>query len=643
MNNYVVFDIETDNLLPLVTKVHCIALQIITDTDSGHVEMYTGEHIKTAVDIISKADKVIGHNIINYDLPVLYKLYDMSEIPHEKIFDTLLYARLLLPDIGRNIDNLPKVRNVLPSSLFGKYSLEAFGYRLGILKGSYGKQVDAWDELTDEMIEYCKQDVRVTTSLYRKLYHKYGGRDVLSLMHMIETRFSILMQRQMANGIYFDREGAERLVCAIQEQYDSLEKVMAESVGLIPNFRSGHSSKKWTNPKRGKSKGQPYTNIQYERFKPTSPVHLRKLLCYREGWIPNDSQLTDLGLTLLKDLQEAGKELSIADRRHYASFSAESLEQLAGKYNFIDDILLCLNIRKLLSQLLTGKSSWLRCVNSSNYIYGAIANSACATRRCSHFAPNLAQVPSNKSFKGAECRALFTLSPEDIANGFVITGCDASGLELRCLGHYLAPYDGGEYAKVVAEGSKEDGTDVHTFNMHCLGLTDRNLGKRFIYAWLYGGGNPLLGSILGGDELVGLQAKQAFINKVPALQYLKAELENTYKTNNKCIESIDGYKLKVRKKHTLLNTLFQSAGAIIMKLALILFVDMLEEEGLYEGRDFWLLLNIHDEFQVKHHQRYTELIQKLAIESIRKAGVVLKMNIPLDGEAQTGLSWAETH
>lgn len=78
------------------------------------------------------------------------------------------------------------------------------------------------------------------------------------------------------------------------------------------------------------------------------------------------------------------------------------------------------------------------------------------------------------SLKAHECRALFNPGME----GYVQLGCDASGLELRCLAHYMANYDGGEYAKVILEG------DIHTVNQKAAGLPTRNDAKTFIYAFL---------------------------------------------------------------------------------------------------------------------------------------------------------------
>jgi DNA polymerase I len=85
----------------------------------------------------------------------------------------------------------------------------------------------------------------------------------------------------------------------------------------------------------------------------------------------------------------------------------------------------------------------------------------------------MAQIPAIHSPYGKECRSLFG-PPE----GWMQVGCDASGLELRCLAHYMSAYDGGAYANVILTG------DIHTENQKAAGLETRDQAKRFIYAFL---------------------------------------------------------------------------------------------------------------------------------------------------------------
>ena len=79
--------------------------------------------------------------------------------------DTLgTVARLFYPHIAdRDFERRPAG---MPQRLYGRHSLEAWGYRLKCFKGDYGKMDGAWDVYTPEMLSYCEQDVAVTVKLW---------------------------------------------------------------------------------------------------------------------------------------------------------------------------------------------------------------------------------------------------------------------------------------------------------------------------------------------------------------------------------------------------------------------------------------------------------------------------------------------
>ena len=165
------FDLETNGLLNDATRIHCVALHWgNTDTtESFNDEKYTddpkdlpmGGHysITTALGYIECADFIIGHNIINFDIPIIKRLYPWFN-PSGTIIDTLILSRLYHP----NLYDIDKKTGKIPSKLYGSHSLEAYGYRLGEYKGDFGKDTD-WKEWSKEMQDYCEQDVVVTTKL----------------------------------------------------------------------------------------------------------------------------------------------------------------------------------------------------------------------------------------------------------------------------------------------------------------------------------------------------------------------------------------------------------------------------------------------------------------------------------------------
>ena len=178
----IVFDLEANGLLHDVTKIHCIALHWCKEdiTESFNDEPYgngsfcikeeapmaSGHSITTALGLLETADTLIGHNIIGYDIPVIKRLYPWFN-PTGTIVDTLILSRLYSP----NLLGIDKKRDEIPSKLFGRHSLEAYGYRLGEHKGDYGKDTD-WSQWSQEMEDYCIQDVVVTTKLCEH-FHPY--------------------------------------------------------------------------------------------------------------------------------------------------------------------------------------------------------------------------------------------------------------------------------------------------------------------------------------------------------------------------------------------------------------------------------------------------------------------------------------
>ena len=173
----IVFDLETNGLLNDATRIHCLSLHWCQDnrTESFNDEPYGdgtydikeeapmgGNYaIHTGLQWLETADVLVGHNIIGFDLPIIRKLYPWFN-PPSNILDTLILSRLYHP----NLIDIDKARTWkhMPLQLYGRHSLEAYGYRLGEYKGNFAKTTD-WKNWSQEMQDYCEQDVIVTTKL----------------------------------------------------------------------------------------------------------------------------------------------------------------------------------------------------------------------------------------------------------------------------------------------------------------------------------------------------------------------------------------------------------------------------------------------------------------------------------------------
>jgi DNA polymerase I-like protein with 3'-5' exonuclease and polymerase domains len=433
-----IFDIETDGLLDTVSKVHSLVLK---DADTGATISCANNQnlfptIESGIDTLKNADEIIGHNIICFDLPVLERLYGFT--PACKVTDTLVLSRLLWADIkNMDMETWKKNPGKFPGKLIGSHSLKAWGYRLGILKDTFGETTD-WAEWSEEMQEYCEQDTAVTLALFKRInaigYSEEAGR--------LEHEFQRIIFKQEETGVCFDKEKAGMLHGMLMERLLTVE---ARLTAVFPPIDEGE----WFTPKannrtKGWTKGVPIWKEKIVPFNPSSRDHIIKRLQLKYNWMPEE--YTNNGKPKIDD---------------------EVLQKLPyDEAPLLSEYLL---LQKRIGQLATGNQAWLRLVGSDGRIHGRVNTNGAVTGRCTHHNPNLAQVPAVGAPYGTECRELF-YAPE----GYSMVGADASGLELRCLSHYLTRYDGGAYRDIVLHG------DIHTENQKAAGLATRAEAKRFI-------------------------------------------------------------------------------------------------------------------------------------------------------------------
>jgi len=630
-----------------VTKMHVLCTY---DTVTGKYTRYEHQTLLDCLKVLSEADELIGHNIIGYDLPALNKLYGLNVTG--KVRDTLVWARLVYGDIKTKDMGLWKAGR-LPGQLIGRHSLESYGYRLGVLKGDYSKgktAEDAWAVWSPEMSDYCEQDVAVTVALHEKLKGIETSEEALQLEHDVAT----IIQRQVAYGWQFNVTKGWKLYAEIMSLRENLKLKLQ---GVFPPFwlRDGKdvTPKKDIGPPKAKNsktlhewigadgqllkaralEGCSYTKIKLVEFNPSSRDHIANRLKHHYKWQP--VEFTEDGKTKVDE--------TVLSNLPYPE------AKLLSEYLMLD---------KRIGQLGDGKEAWLRCVSPEGRIFGNVNPSGAVTRRMTHSKPNVAQVPAvskNKAGEvllgieggfGAECRELFEVRP-----GCKLVGGDASGLELRCLGHYMARWDDGAYIKVILEG------DIHSVNQQAAQLSTRDKAKTFIYAFLYGAGDELLGVIaVEGDgkvynsnqlRKIGRELRQRFTTNLQALGSLidaaKAKVKQGF------VFGLDGGKIPIRHEHAALNTLLQSAGALVMKKALVILDGKLKALGLQpfnvaDGTGHYEFVgNIHDEFQLEVLEQHAELVGKTIVESIRAAGEHFNFRCPLDGEYKIGNNWKETH
>ena len=560
----------------LLQDVTKIHCLVMQDTKSGKVFSYHGESLQEGLTILSQTPEIGGHNIIGFDLPVLKKLFGFEY--KGEVFDTLVASRLIWANMKERDILTRKVDN----RLIGSHSLKAWGQRLKYHKGAYGEQEDAWDVFTPEMLEYCKQDVGLNVKLYEVIQRKRYPHAPMQLEHEMAT---LLLQQEQI-GFPFDVEAAQKLYTKLSARKQEIETELVNT--LEPTIIE----------LKTKTKTIP--------FNPASRQQIADRLM-KKGWIPTEH--TPSGEPKVDEKILAGIEMPEA--------------KLLTEF---------LMLNKRLGQLGNGKQAWLK-LEKKGRIHGRVNHMGAVTSRCTHSDPNVAQVPSGTAAFGEECRKLF-----HAPKGYTLLGADASGLELRCLAHYMNRYDGGKYGKEILEG------DIHTANQLAAGLATRSQAKTFIYGFLYGAGNEKIGEIIGKGAREGGQIKKRFLAKTPALKKLTEAIKLRLETQHgeKFIKGLDGRHIPIRHPHAALNTLLQSAGAIVCKYWYATIEKMIRAKG-YTTEEVAIVAFVHDEVQIIVKEGLEDDIGEITKKAIKKTEEKYGFKCPLDSEFDVGRSWAETH
>lgn len=706
-----VSDIEANNLLEKVTQFHC---GVIYDYSTDEYVSYRPWDFSAYLDAleaeVARGGLIVFHNGHKYDAPVLTKLAKLQlnrefHLPRENVVDTLVLSRLLFANI-KDSDMALLRSGKLPGKRFGSHALEAWGYRLGEMKGEYKDDfkklleeqgeayVDGaeWISFNEPMMDYNVQDVVVTKALLEKLLSdKHYFPDAERLLEewtnadaslfwpesceavWLEHRAAWLLAKQERNGFPFNTKAIEELYVELAGRRSELLQTLTDTFGtwyqpkggteLFLHPRTGKPLGKYPRvkyPKQGsiykkpKNKAQregrepceldtryyvegaPYTPVEHVVFNPSSRDHIA-LKLKEAGWVP--TEFTDKGAPKVDD--EVLEHVRVEDPE---------------KQRCIDLIKEYLMIQKRIGQAAEGDKAWLRYVQEDGKIHGSINPNGAVTGRATHSFPNLGQVPGVRSPYGEPCRAAFGAEHHlDGLTGqpWVQAGIDASGLELRCLAHFMSKYDDGAYADVILNG------DIHTVNQTAAELPTRDNAKTFIYGFLYGAGDEKIGQIVGAGKERGKELKKKFLENTPAIAALREGIQQTLvessrwvageqkvKWKRRWIKGLDGRKVHVRSPHAALNTLLQSAGALICKLWIVETEELLLKAGLKHGwdGDFAYMAWVHDEIQVAC--RTTEIAQQVidtAQQAMRNVGEHFKFRCRLDTEGKMGPNWAVCH
>ena len=485
-------------------------------------------------------------------------------------FDAPVLNRLL----GCNI-KLNQIRDTLiESQLYnpirdGGHSLEAWGKTLGFEKGDFHD----FSEYSPEMLEYCKRDTEVTRLVAQKLEKE--GKAFKSKAYELECKVRAIVDKQQKNGFAFKLKEAMILQAQLQDELHELERKAEED--FEPNVI------------------ELKTKTKYIPFNIASRKQIAERL-QAKGWKPK--QMTDKGNVIINEAV-----LSKIDMPEAKMFN-----------------------RYFLLQKRTGLiKSWIMACEEDNRVRGKVMTLRTITGRMAHAVPNMAQVPAIYSPYGRECRSLWTVDDE---SKYRLVGVDASGLELRCLAHYM---NNPKYTNLVLTG------DIHTVHQKAAGLQTRDQAKTFIYAFLYGAGAAKIGKVIGKGPGAGRILIDNFLDRIPPLKKLREDVAQWSKGGT--ISALDGRLLHIRSEHAALNTLLQGAGAIVCKQWLVHIMERVIKAKL----NVRLVASIHDEYQFEVAIPDIERFCRLTKEAMTQTTKTLKMKCELDCDYKVGKTWADTH
>tara|TARA_R100001594_G_scaffold48019_1_gene80927 strand:- start:2381 stop:4114 length:1734 start_codon:yes stop_codon:yes gene_type:complete len=573
-----VFDIETDDLK--ATKLWCIVAQ---DLDSNEIYRFAPHQIESGLELLKSADKLIGHNIIGFDIPSIKKLTGV-DLTNKKLVDTLVLSRLFNP-----------VRE-------GGHSLEMWGYKLNYNKIDF----EDYSCYSKEMMQYCVRDVQLNTQVYHRLVQESKGFSKESVQ--LEQGSSLILKEQEQNGFEFDQPKAEKLLASLYKRMSEVEEEVhkvfkprwVDIKEVVPKLKKDGTLSK--SGLRVKEYEQLIESKKYEPF-------MRQ-------------ELQDFNLGSRKQIGEYLQDFGWKPKKFTATGQPIVDEKVLNKITNIPEAQLIaeyLLLQKRIAQI----ESWVKFVEDDGRVHGFVIPNGTITGRMTHRNPNMAQVPSIKTPYGIECRECWT-----VPRGHKLVGIDASGLELRMLAHYMKDE---EFTNEIIHG------DIHSRNQKIAGLKSRNQAKTFIYALLYGAGDTKLGQVVGGSKDSGARLRERFFANQPTFKTLRDRV--TKASTKGYLKGIDGRRIHIRNTHASLNSLLQGGGAIVMKRALI----MLDKKAKANKLDYKFVANIHDEWQVEVNKDHTKDFGTLAVQAIKDAGDYYNMRCPLDAEYKIGDNWSETH
>lgn len=592
-----ILDLETDGLRDECTRIFVVCVEHATSSERLS--------FRTKEDFLSWLDReyiLVGHNLVAFDVPVLNRLWGAG-IGISRCVDTFVLSMLYSPNFE------------------GGHSLEAWGQRLKFPKLEYKD----FTQYSDEMLEYCENDVALTKKLFLRLTKRMRDVGFTELGAEIETlSWHIIQNKQRRHGFPFDYKRALELYTTLRAREEALKNEIHQQWPPIlspiktlsrANKKDGSSSADYLRcveqfPKIETHSDGSFTVFDYVEFNLGSPPQrIAKLL--EAGWAP--TAYTKAG----------NPKVDEESLIRFAETSGNEGARTLAKWIVTNSRANMIN-------------TWLNAYNEKT---GAIHGSLwlAGSLRYRHDNPNSANIPAvrvdddgpRRGENGSwtyESRDLWTCGDPDV---YELVGVDAKGIQLRILAHYL---NDEEFNKAILSA------DPHTYNQNAWGLDTRAKAKTILYAIVMGAGDGRVSSEANISLKEAKATKKQLFDRVPGFPKLIGRLQNEWKRTGR-IKLCDGTPVLVPKDYRVIPFLLQGDESKIMKMASIL----LDKEIRRNKLEAYKVADVHDEWQFVVRKEHVAKFEELALGVFPAVARIFNYTIELAGDAKVGKTWAETH
>lgn len=651
-----VIDTETDRLVN-PTQIWVVACK---DIDTGHYHIFRkvtedAAEKQRLIALINSATLLVGHNSLEFDLPVISKLLGF-EFTCERL-DTLILSRLL--NYSRE----------------SGHSIESYGEEFGLEKIDFKD----WSKWSKELEDYCIRDVDICHKIFLK-YRKQIEDEAWQPSIKLEHDFQSLVNDLHNNGFYFNKTKAEKLLEKVTYDLSVLDKDILDAFPpkevlireFIPKTTKFGTVSKTSVPRSLWDKiheyeiGKTYRHTKLEPFNPSSHKQLIEVLS-EAGWRPVNKTKTHLDTE--RELGRLKRQRGVDNSLDIKKLSDKLLGLSKTGWKIDEDNLdtlppsapaptRLLAKRILLESRRRTLTEWLSLVSEDNRIRGKFQGIGAWTHRMAHQHPNTANIPSPTNIDGStkllgkEMRSLWCAPKNRL-----LVGVDAEGIQLRIFAHYI---NDPEFTEALVKGKKHDKSDPHSLNQRVIGgvCKSRAAAKRFIYALLLGAGLWKLSQILECSEVECKEALDRLLRRYTGWAYLKEEIIPKDAARGYFI-GLDGRKVVIpgstasERRHLCMSGYLQNGEAVVMKKAALHWNQLVRAEQWFEKAKALFVNMVHDEWQteVPNNMEIALKVAKIQAESLRLVGEELELKCPLAGsyfnddinDYTIGTNWYQTH